>query len=308
MAHPMKKELEGVTGHNAKLKRMTRHYGDADPAMKKNAPVDMDKTEGPEEVPEFGADSAAPNARADRPARRTTAANPLSTYARGGSVKARARGGRAKGKTNININISPSGPGGPQGQNGMPPPVLPVDGNPAVPPPPAGAPPQPPMPLMGAGGPGMMPPGAGSLPPGMMPPGAMPPGTMPPRKSGGRVKHRDSGGDVETVATDNTSDYPKGMQDWHDAVVASSKRADSEPAGRRRGGRSHPDAAEDKSLVRKMVKPDALKHRAKGGSVQNLQLKGNRAHMTAGSESGPGRLEKAHARKRNAKSEHPQAV
>lgn len=254
MAHPNRKE--GIEGHNAKLRRMTRGYGDANLSMKKNAPVDVDKTEGPEEVPEFGADSAAPNARADRPARRTMAANPMATYKHGGKVKHhgkaqnRAHGGRTgKGKTNININVMP-GPGGPQGQNGLPPPVVPVGGNPAIPPAPPTPPGGPPMPLM-AGGPGMMPPGGG------LPPGAMPPGMMPPRKRGGRVQHS--------------------------------------------------DVAEDKSLVRKMVKGSALK-RAKGGGIQNLQLKGNKVHMDDGAESGPGRLEKSHARARNAKHEHPQSV
>lgn len=194
MAHPMRKDLEGVVGHNAKLRRMTRHYGDADPAMKRNAPVDRMMTEGPEEAPEYGADAAAPNARADRPARRTTAANPMSTYAKGGAVKGRAMGGRMKkGKTNININVMP-GPGGAQGQNGLPPPVLTPGGNPAIPP--ASAPP--PMPLMAGGAPGMMPPGGVPGAP-MMPPGAMPPGMMPPRKRGGRIEHKDEAADKKLV-------------------------------------------------------------------------------------------------------------
>ena len=61
-------------------------------------------------------------------------------------------------------------------------------------------------------------------------------------------------------------------------------------------------------MIKKMVKPEALK-RARGGSaVQNLQLKGNKVDMTAGAVSGPGRIEKTEARKKNARSEHPQAV
>ena len=107
--HPNKRE--GVVGHNAKLKRMTENYGDADPAMKKLAPDTADKKEGPEDVPEFGADSAAPKARSDRPARRTAAANPVATYAKGGVV-ARAHGGRTKkgkGATHVNVIVSPHG-------------------------------------------------------------------------------------------------------------------------------------------------------------------------------------------------------
>lgn len=51
---------------------------------------------------------------------------------------------------------------------------------------------------------------------------------------------------------------------------------------RARGGKvAHEDAKEDKAMIKNMVKPSALK-RARGGKV----------HMTAGSESGPGRLEK----------------
>ena len=238
MAHPLKREINGVTGNNAKLRRMTRHYGAANEKMMQNAPVNKMKQEGPEDAVEFGADSAAPNARADRPSRRSMSANPLSTYKKGGAVKGRASGGRVKsGKTNIHINVIPQG-GTPMPAAGMPP-VLPMGGNPAVPPP---APPQ-------AGG---IPPalaaalagGAGGPPGAMRPPGMMPPGLM-----------------------------------------------------RKRGGRVHSDEAEDASLIHKMVKSAALK-RAKGGKI----------HMTAGSESGPGRLEKTAARRRNAKHEHPQAV
>lgn len=233
MAHPMRKEINGVTGNNAKLRRMTRHYGDANPSMKRNAPVTKMKTEGPEDAVEYGADSAAPNARSDRPARKSAAANPVSTYKKGGAVK-RAGGGRVhKGKTNININVIPQGSMSQPGASPAIPPVLPMGGNPAVPPPAPMAPPGGQIPpqlaaaLAGAGG-------------------ARPPGMMPMRKRGGRV---------------------------------------------------HGDEVEDERLIHKMVKGSALK-RAKGGKI----------HMTAGSESGPGRLEKTAARARNAKHERPQAV
>jgi hypothetical protein len=237
MAHPMRKE--GVAGHNAKLRKLTRHYGAADPAMFKESPLDRMKAEGPEESVGFGADSAGADARSDRPARRSMAANPLATYKRGGKVRKRATGGRTgKGKTDVNITVlqpaqapqqvvpqQPIVPAGP----------APAQGGPAMP--------------AGPGGPG------GPMNPALMAmaPGGMPPGIIPPRKRGGRVQHS--------------------------------------------------DVKEDKALVRGMVKSSALKHRAKGGA-----LKGNKVRMTAGSESGPGRLEKTHARARNAKHEHPQAV
>ena len=61
--------------------------------MRKLAPVNKDKMEGPEDAVGFGADSAAPRARADRPQRKSAAANPLSTYKRGGAVKGKRRDG-----------------------------------------------------------------------------------------------------------------------------------------------------------------------------------------------------------------------
>lgn len=242
MAHPNK--AEGVRGHNDKLKRYTRDYGDADPAMKKLAPVNKLKQEGPEEDVGFGADSSAPKARGDRPARKTSAANPVSTYNRGGGVRekaaggsviARARGGRTrKPTTNVTIVVAPQQP---QQQSQTPPPLNPAlasalaSGPGALPP---GAPPSPPAgPPPGLAGAGPM-----GLPPGARPPGAMPPGLMPGRKRGGKVEHSDE--------------------------------------------------REDKALVKQLVKPSALKGRARGGIV----------HMTAGSESGPGRLEKTAARAR----------
>ena len=52
---------------------------------------------------------------------------------------------------------------------------------------------------------------------------------------------------------------------------------------RKRGGKvSHPDEAEDRAMIKNMIKPSALK-RAHGGKVH---------HMTAGAGSGDGRLEK----------------
>ncbi len=259
MAHPMRKESE--TAHAAKVRKMTTHYGSADPAMNKRAPVDALKGEGGEDAVGFGADSSAPSARADRPARRTAAANPLSTYKWGGKVKAkkraeggdvsaiemanknqaaanpnRARGGRTKAKgTHVNVIVAPQGlsPGA-----GAPPP-MPLGLPPGLPP---GMPPKPPM-----GAPGPTPPMGGPSPLMAGAPGGMPPGMMPPRARGGKI--------------------------------------------------AHADVKEDKAMIKGMVKPSALK-RARGGKI----------HMTAGSESGPGRLEKTAARVRNAKGERPQAV
>src|ERR1035437_8219397 len=181
--HPHK--AEGVRGHNEKLRRMTRHYGDADPAMKILAPVDRLKKEEGEDAVGYGSDSANVTAmRGDRKARRSIPANPLSTYRKGGRVHAkgkhasggsisdieqanvdqklsaqgRARGGRTKHKgTNVNVIVAPQGGGAPAA-----PPMPPLGANPAM------MPPKPPMAPPGAGA-GPMPPMAGG--PGMMPPG-----------------------------------------------------------------------------------------------------------------------------------------
>lgn len=182
MAHPNKDE--GVKGHNEKLRRMTKDYGSADPAMNKLARVDRLKKEGAEDSVGFGAEDGPATAKGDRPARRTTSANPVATYRKGGAVPARAfgggvinraRGGRSKpkGATTVNVVVSP-GNSAP-----TPPPAVP----PVMPPPmaagPAGPPPGAPE------GPPGGPPGAGL--PGPIPPGLPPPGMMPPRKRGGAV-------------------------------------------------------------------------------------------------------------------------
>jgi hypothetical protein len=265
MAHPMKKEMEGVTGHNAKLKRMTAHYGDADSSMKKNAPVDILKSEGGEDAVGYGADSSTAKARSDRPARRAVAANPVATYRKGGVVKHkarhkakhraeggdvsaieeanknqaaanRARGGRTKHKgTHVNVIVAPQGGSPAPGAA----PVLPLGANPALPP---GMPPRPPVGL--SGGPGMVPPMGGPGPMMAGAPGGLPPGVIPPRARGGKV--------------------------------------------------AHPDEAEDRAMIKTMVKPSALK-RARGG-----RLPSQKHHMTAGAVTGEGRLEKIGKKGHNA--------
>ena len=102
MAHPIR--VEATDSHNAKLRRMTRNYGEANPAMNQKLPQEKYKIEGPEPHVGFGASYDAVNARSDKPARRSVAANPVATYKRGGSAKCeggvaeRKRGGRLKHK------------------------------------------------------------------------------------------------------------------------------------------------------------------------------------------------------------------
>ena len=258
MAHPNRQDA--ADGHTAKLRRMTEDYGSA-AGPSENIPAESNrlKGEGPEDEIGFGADSSAPKARGDRASRRTTAANPVSTYRKGGrvhhgkkradggdvsaieeanknqSIASRARGGRMKGKgTHVNVIVAPQGAGGP---GAVPPPVIPVGG----PPPAAAMPPRPPM--MPPGAPPM---GGAMPPPGLVgapgAPGGMPPGIMPPRAKGGRVKHADE--------------------------------------------------KEDKALIMKTLRDEGLTRadhevkRARGGKIKNIH------DMTAGAASGEGRLEK----------------
>lgn len=236
MAHPLSKDIEGVTGHNAKLKRMTRDYGAANKSQYKTARGNLEN--GPQKDYGYGAEGEgeASPARSDR-TRRSSAANPIATYKRGGRVaerdkaEARAEGGavparafgggviqrarggkagRAKAPTNITIVVAPQSP---QGSNN---PALPPEGTSPVPPP------MPKPPMAGPGGPGGPPGGAPGGPPGMpLPPGALPPGGVPPGLMAG--------------------------------------------LGRKRGGGVHSDAKEDAAQIKRMVKPAAL--RARGGRL-----------------------------------------
>ena len=275
MAHPNKKD--SAAAHTDKMRRMTQDYGSA-AGPDENIPAESDslKQEGDEDSVGFGSDSSAPSARrGDRARRGTAAANPVSTYRKGGRVKSkkradggdvssietanrdqamatpRARGGRTKAKgTHVNVIVAPQGGGA---GAPMPPPVLPVGG----PPPMAGMPPKPPM--MPPGG---APPMGGAMPPpGLLgapgAPGGMPPGIMPPRATGGRVTHADEAQDKELIMT----------------------------------------ILKDEGLTRS----DSEVKRARGGKINSIH------DMDAGSMSGPGRIEKAELQK-NAGRKAPQEV
>ena len=230
MAHPQLKLSRD--GHGEKLRRMTDEYGSASgPANNILAETNRGKASGPEESVGFGSDASAARARGDRPARKTSAANPVSTYRKGGHVKHRADGGPTGSEDSItaemarnaaasrtrNATVHRADGGGvaayahggrtkhgkkgsthvnvmvaPQGGgSATPPPVLPVGGPPPGMPMP---PPKPPMPPPGGpmAGPGPL---AGPMPP--TPPGMPPPGMMPPRKHGGA---RAAGGRVGSLA------------------------------------------------------------------------------------------------------------
>lgn len=194
MAHPHK--AEATDAINAKMRRMTTHYGEANPKMNIKAPTEKFKIEGPESHVGFGADADAVSSRADRP-RRSPSANPVATYKRGGkaayeagggvcapAVSSRARGGRLghkghKGSTHVNVVVAP------QGQGAAPPMAPP----PAL----AALAPKPPM----AGPPPAMPPAGG--PPPMAGPAGPPAGAPMMRKRGGHVNHADEAQDKALI-------------------------------------------------------------------------------------------------------------
>jgi len=72
---------------------------------------------------------------------------------------------------------------------------------------------------------------------------------------------------------------------------------------RKRGGRAnHPDEAQDKQLINRVLKQEGLeRERARGGMVDISSVK-------SGAESGPGRLEKASLHRRHKKDMKPQAI
>lgn len=105
MPYPMKVtptsegRQDSEAAHKAKLRRMTADYGAADPKTNKSAPGLKVTRNGGQDSVGFGEGPEDNPNRGDR-ARRTTAANPIATYKRGGRVKserqkayARADGG-----------------------------------------------------------------------------------------------------------------------------------------------------------------------------------------------------------------------
>ena len=103
------------------------------------------------------------------------------------------------------------------------------------------------------------------------------------RKHGGKTgrKHRADGGfqdprmaAQQMLAGSNRANVPTGLIPSQPASSQMSKAA-----GIKRGGRAeaHPDEREDKALIKKMVKGEALKHRKAGGTaVSNGTLEGTR--------------------------------
>lgn len=253
MAHPLKGDSSD--SHNAKLRRMTRHYGSASgPANNIKSPQEYMKGEGPEDNVGFGADIEMARARGDRPARKAASTNPLATYKKGGRVCApagkpaevatRARGGRlhgkGKGSTHVNVIVAPHSGAQTPPVGASPSPALAALAGGSRPPVPA------PAALPPVGGP---PPGGG-----MMPPGGAPP--MPMRAKGGKVGHPDEAADKALI---NKMLKEKGLT-------------------KAKGGGVNED------MIAHSMKEQGLHRRARGGATKH--------HMTAGADSGVGRLEK----------------
>lgn len=314
MTHPMKKE--GVVGHNDKLKRMTRDYGAANSSMYKTAKGNLKN--GPQKDYGYGTEGEgeASSDRSDRP-RRSSPANPIAAYKRGGRVhereKAEARaigggvgvvgradGGRVsrKGTTNVNIIVAPQAPQAapgpvipPTGIEPPKPPMAPPAPPPAGPEGPAGAPPGL-AGALGAGGP------MGGLPPGAMPPGAVPPGLVPGRKKGGRV-HSDVKEDkavIKSMVKDSAL-KPKSRQ-FGGQLTATTLN----PSERR----DHAQAERASRLQREAI-GSALTAKEKGAVYDATQREGLGSYkaraaggrMTAGAATGEGRLEKAEMRRKS---------
>jgi hypothetical protein len=88
-------------------------------------------------------------------------------------------------------------------------------------------------------------------------------------KRGGRTKKED-GGSLAGAASmmqkaQNTANVPASTLD---SVPATSRL--SRAAGLKKGGKVHEDVAEDKALIKKMVKPEARKARKEGGFLRTL--------------------------------------
>ncbi len=105
----------------------------------------------------------------------------------------------------------------------------------------------------------------------------------PGMKAGGRTKHH--------AKKPKTPDFARGVMDQAPpspdlAMSQAGTGASPSPVPapmQKRGGRVHSDVAEDKALIRKMVKPSSIK-KADGGRISYPLKKG-------GADSGVGRLE-----------------
>jgi hypothetical protein len=251
--HPHLKEARD--GHNSKLRAMTTHYGSASgPSNNIDAPTNI--SEGPQKAVGFGSSNSAAKPRADK-------------RARGGKVCKRDTGGTtpttsAIEQANVNQALA-SGKADQRARGGRTHKKGSTHVNVIVAPQGGGMHPSVnPVPPIGANP--MMP------PPGAMPPRPMPPG-MPPGAPG-----MGAGGP-------GAGPLPPGAL----------------PPGivppRAKGGRvGHSDEAQDKGLIHRVLKeeglersdkkvPFGLKSRGRGGRMP-------KHHMTAGGDSGVGRLEK----------------
>ena len=313
MAHPNKKA--GTDSHNAKLERMTRGYGLASgPANNRAAPTNKFKAEGSEDAIGFGADSTQPEPGGVRQ-RRGAVANPVATLKKGGkAAKKYAHGGHvaSSGVVRLRRTHHEHGDGAPTGSAGRGHGhVTHGDGGPT-----------------GSAGPGRM--GMSkpkSLFGGRGDGG--PTGSGHKRASGGRAKKGGRGNVNIIIDAGGKGAGPAGVMPGRPPVTAvppilpagappaappprppmgagpmagglpgALPMAPGAPGGippglippRKRGGRVHDDAKEDKALIKKTLKEEGLKpaeHKhADGGSV--IQ------RMTGGALSGVGRLEKMH--------------
>lgn len=325
MAHPLKAATN--SSHQAKLRRMTEGYGDADKKNMQYAGVEKYKLEGGEPSIGFGADDSRPNQHAARRVRKPAGGNAFATYKRGGRVHGKHRGaggGVGGGVSNANdieqadINEKLSSPldrkrGGRVSQHGegkvrMGAKYATVSSEPS------------PTPVDNrargghvfggkSGGKGkkkggthvniMIAPQHGAPGAAGMPPvSALPTPPMPPPRppmAGPPPGEPPPGGLPPGAGMPPM--LPPGAAPPGVVPPGLVPRPPMMP--RKRGGRvmskKHEDAAEDARMIKNMVKESALKPhgamRAAGGKV-------HMAHLTAGAGSGEGRLELSHQQRR----------
>lgn len=270
MAHPMK----DTAGNSStkKFKSLTRDYGAADKSMFSTARGEL--VNGPQKDSGYGdePDDATSSARSDRP-RRSNPSNPIATYKRGGRVherekaEARADGGavdRAKQYVKSTRGAAGTVEDVERATPGR------AFGGGVISRARGGKTPKAPTTINIVVSPQKPAEANPALPPsgiGPVPPPA--PGGPPPMGGPG------AGGPPPGMPMPPGGMPPGGVPPGLMAAMG----------GRKRGGRVHADAKEDAAEIRSMVKPSALK-RARGGG------------MTAGAESGPGRLQKTAVRAR----------